>query len=46
VTTAQMRDLGVYGPALQVAMFTAGVTLDPADVDRVSDRARVLFAAP
>jgi diadenosine tetraphosphate (Ap4A) HIT family hydrolase len=45
VTGEQMRDVGVHGPALQVAMFTAGVALDPGDVDRVADRARRLFAA-
>lgn len=44
VTREQMRDIGVYGPALQVAMFTAGVALDPADIDRVSERARHIFA--
>jgi diadenosine tetraphosphate (Ap4A) HIT family hydrolase len=45
VTKEQMRDLGAYGPMLQVAMFEAGVALDPADIDRVSDRARQLFTA-
>ncbi len=45
VTKEQMRDIGVHGPMLQVAMFKAGATLDPADIDRVSDRARQHFAA-
>ncbi len=45
VTKEQMRSIGVHGPALQVAMFTAGTALDAADIDRVSDRARQLFAA-
>jgi diadenosine tetraphosphate (Ap4A) HIT family hydrolase len=45
VTKDQMREIGVYGPALQVAMFDAGVALDPADIDRVSDHARRLFRA-
>jgi diadenosine tetraphosphate (Ap4A) HIT family hydrolase len=45
VTKAQMRDIGAYGPALQVAMFEAGVAVDPRDIDRVSDRARERFTS-
>jgi hypothetical protein len=45
VTKAQMDDVGVYGPVLQVAMFDAAVALDPADIDRICDRARKLFGA-
>jgi diadenosine tetraphosphate (Ap4A) HIT family hydrolase len=46
VTRAQMDAAGVYGPGLQLAMFDAGVALDSADVERVSDRARQLFEVP
>jgi diadenosine tetraphosphate (Ap4A) HIT family hydrolase len=45
VTDEQMQTLGAYGPSLQLAMFDAGITLASADVDRVSERARQLFAA-
>ncbi len=37
---------GAYGPALQVAMFGAGVTPDPAAVEVFADRARTAFATP
>jgi diadenosine tetraphosphate (Ap4A) HIT family hydrolase len=46
VTKQQMQTIGVYGPALQVAMFAGDVALAPADIDRVSERARQLFTAP
>ena len=46
VTRKQMRDLDAYGPGLQIAMFAAGVAPDRAEVERVADRARRLFAAP
>ena len=45
VTKDQMHSLAAYGPSLQLAMFSAGVAPDPAAVDRVSERARQLFAA-
>ena len=44
VTADQMRETGVHGPALQLAMFSAGVEADPAGIDEVSERARRLFA--
>ena len=43
VTKAQMSGLGAHGPGLQVAMFSTGRSPDPADVERVSERARLLF---
>jgi ATP adenylyltransferase len=44
VTKAQMSQFGAHGPSLQVAMFSAGGSPDPADVERVSERARLHFA--
>jgi ATP adenylyltransferase len=45
VTKEQMRVTGVYGPALQLAMFAAGEPTDPVAVDTVADLARRLFTA-
>jgi|SRR5579875_2271284 len=45
VTREQMAGRDSYGPALQMAMFTAGRTPDPAAVEETSGRARALFAA-
>ena len=44
VTKAQMSAFGAHGPGLQVAMFSTGGSLDPADVERVCERARRHFA--
>ena len=44
VTKAQMSDFAAHGPNLQVAMFSKGCAPDPADVERVSDLARVQFS--
>ncbi len=44
VTKTQMSEFGVHGPDLQVAMFSTGSSPDPADVERVSGRARLHFA--
>ena len=44
VTKAQMSQFGAHGPGLQVAMFSTGGSPDRADVERVSERARLHFA--
>ena len=44
VTKDQMSDFAAHGPNLQVAMFSKGRAPDPADVERVSDLARVQFS--
>lgn len=46
VTNDQITELGSHGPELQVAMFLAGATPDPAEVARVADHARKLFVTP
>jgi ATP adenylyltransferase len=43
VTRQQMSEFGCHGPALQMAMFAAGVLPDPGLVTTVADRARHLF---
>jgi ATP adenylyltransferase len=43
VTREQMREFGTHGPSLQVAMFSAGMTPDPAEVDRACTLARLRF---
>ena len=43
VTPAQMAG-GLHGPRLQVAQFSAGEAPDPAEVERVAQEARRLFA--
>lgn len=45
VTREQMDGRDNYGPALQMDMFSAGQTPDPAAVQETADRARALFAA-
>lgn len=42
VTDDQISD-GVYGPRLQVAMFSAGEAPDPQQVDRFAEQARALI---
>lgn len=42
-TTADIDELGDYGPALQLAMFQRGTQPDAAAVDAFADRARALF---
>lgn len=44
VTPDQLEAFGAHGPALQVAMFTAGDTPDRADVERIAAQARQAFA--
>ena len=44
VTRSQMEHYGAHGPALQVKMFEADEYPDAEDIDRVADRARLLFA--
>ncbi len=44
VAEQQITD-GVYGPKLQVAMFSAGEAPDPEQVDRFADQARGLLNA-
>jgi diadenosine tetraphosphate (Ap4A) HIT family hydrolase len=44
VTKKQMSDFAAHGPSLQVAMLSKGGQLDPADVERISDLARVRFS--
>ena len=43
VTRAQMADHASLGPALQAEMLSIGRAPDPRDVDRIADRARLLF---
>jgi diadenosine tetraphosphate (Ap4A) HIT family hydrolase len=42
-TTADIDELGSYGPGLQMAMFGRGDQPDPAAVDAFAARARALF---
>ena len=44
ITKAQMTAFGVHGPDLQTAMFSRGEMPDHADVERIADQARRLFA--
>jgi diadenosine tetraphosphate (Ap4A) HIT family hydrolase len=44
VTRQQVTTYGRNGPALQMAMFEAGITPDARDVAAMADRARRLFA--
>jgi diadenosine tetraphosphate (Ap4A) HIT family hydrolase len=44
VTKEQMSAFAAHGPNLQVAMFSAGSTPEPADVERVSNLARRFFS--
>jgi diadenosine tetraphosphate (Ap4A) HIT family hydrolase len=44
VTRAQMDSHGVHGPALQMAMFAAGVLPAADEVERVAEKARQAFA--
>jgi diadenosine tetraphosphate (Ap4A) HIT family hydrolase len=46
ITAGQLTQFGTHGPALQVAMFADSEALDPDDVERVADAARVQFSAP
>jgi diadenosine tetraphosphate (Ap4A) HIT family hydrolase len=45
VTRAQMDELGVYGPELQMAMFRRGDVPDPGQVERFAATARAHFVA-
>ena len=45
VTKTQMADFGVYGPKLQVEMFTVGEVPDPKDIEVTAARAKLLFAS-
>jgi diadenosine tetraphosphate (Ap4A) HIT family hydrolase len=45
VTRDQMDQFGLYGPALQEAMFAAAEFPDPDAVARVADQARQIFSA-
>jgi diadenosine tetraphosphate (Ap4A) HIT family hydrolase len=45
VTKEQMATTGLYGPKLQTAMFVAGEAPDEHEIERVSEKARSLFAA-
>jgi diadenosine tetraphosphate (Ap4A) HIT family hydrolase len=42
-TTADIDEVGSYGPGLQVSMFARGEQLDPAAVAAFADAARALF---
>ncbi len=44
VTTEQMSAFGSHGPALQVAMFTAGEVVPIEVIEEVAERARTSFA--
>jgi diadenosine tetraphosphate (Ap4A) HIT family hydrolase len=44
VTKEQMSEFAACGPSLQVAMFSKGGAPDPADVERISNLARVRFS--
>ena len=44
VTKEQMSEFAAHGPSLQVAMFSKGGASDPADVERISDLARIRFS--
>jgi diadenosine tetraphosphate (Ap4A) HIT family hydrolase len=44
VTKEQMSVFAAHGPNLQVAQFAAGVSPDPADVERVAEVARMLLS--
>jgi diadenosine tetraphosphate (Ap4A) HIT family hydrolase len=44
VTGTQMTAFGVYGPKLQVKMFSAGELPDPQDIEVIAARAKLLFA--
>ncbi len=44
VTKSQMATFGVYGPTLQVAMFSAGELTDRGAIEKAAARARLLFA--
>ena len=45
VTAQQCLSTGLFGPALQMAMFDAGTVPDPRQVAMVADRARTLWNA-
>jgi diadenosine tetraphosphate (Ap4A) HIT family hydrolase len=45
VTRAQMADYGSLGPALQAEMLSTGPVQDPRDVERIADRARLMFTS-
>lgn len=45
VTQAQMQHHGAYGPALQMAMFSAGSVPALTEVERTANQARELVAA-
>lgn len=45
VTADQLESFGCYGPDLQVAMFEAGAAPEEEAVERLAERARVLFAS-
>jgi diadenosine tetraphosphate (Ap4A) HIT family hydrolase len=44
VTKEEMSEFAAHGPSLQVAMFSKGVSPDPAEVERISNLARVLLS--
>jgi len=44
VTKEQMSEFAAHGPSLQVAMFSNRGAPDPADVERISDLARIRFS--
>jgi diadenosine tetraphosphate (Ap4A) HIT family hydrolase len=45
VTGTQMTAFGVYGPKLQVEMFSAGELPGPKDIEVTAARAKLLFAS-
>lgn len=45
-TTADIDELGAYGPGLQVAMFQRGDQPSETEVEAIAERARALFADP
>jgi hypothetical protein len=45
VTKAQMSAMGLHGPQMQAAMFSAGELPDRGDIEAVSADARRLFEA-
>ena len=45
ITTEQMDRFAIHGPALQVAMFEAGLLPPVEAIEEIADRARHLFAA-
>jgi diadenosine tetraphosphate (Ap4A) HIT family hydrolase len=44
VTKSQIAAFGVYGPKLQVEMFSAGELPDSEDIEVIAARAKLLFA--